>query len=78
MLSIVFCVSHNLQPVRIQVGWSLLIHECTLGPKAHTPGVEQGKELSLLVEEQSSPKSRSMRADTDGPQPVTYVYLWLL
>ena len=40
--------------------------------KGTTPGVELGKELSLLVEEWSSPKSRKARADADGPQPVTY------
>ena len=34
VLSIVFCVSRNLQPVHIQVGLSLLILECTLGLKA--------------------------------------------
>ena len=34
VLSIVFYVSHNPQPVHIQVGLSLLVHECTLGPKA--------------------------------------------
>ena len=34
VLSIVFCVSHNPQPVHIQVGLSLLVHECVLGPKA--------------------------------------------
>ena len=39
-----------------------------------TPRVEQGKELSLLVEEWSSPKSRSLQADADSPRPVTHVF----
>ena len=37
------------------------------------PGVEWGKELSLSVEEWSSPKSCSPWADADGPQPVTFL-----
>ena len=39
-----------------------------------TPGVEQEKELSLSVEEQSSPESCKVWADADGLQPVTYIY----
>ena len=34
VLSIVFCVTHNLQPVHIQGGLGLLILECMLGLKA--------------------------------------------
>ena len=43
-----------------------------VGTEGTTPGVEQGKELSLLVKEQSSPESHSPWAGADGPQPVTY------
>ena len=41
--------------------------------KGTTPGVEWGKELSLSVEERSSPKSHSPWADADGLRPVTYI-----
>ena len=44
-----------------------------VGTKGTAPGVEPGKELSLLVEERSSSESRKARADADGPQPVTYI-----
>ena len=44
-----------------------------VGTEGTTPGVERGKELSLSVEERSSPESRKAWADADGPQPVTYV-----
>ena len=43
-----------------------------IGTKGTVPGVERRKELSLSVEEQSSPKSHKVLADTDGPQPVTF------
>ena len=43
-----------------------------IGIKGTAPGVEWGKELSLSVEERSSPKSCSPWADTDGPRPITY------
>ena len=43
-----------------------------IGIEGTAPGVERGKELSLSVEERSSPESREARADADGPQPVTY------
>ena len=71
------CVSHKPQPVCIQAGLSLLVSVCTLGLKAPQPGVEQGKELSLSVKEQSSPKSHSTWADTDGLQPVTFWHPWV-
>ena len=45
-----------------------------IGTEGTAPGVEQGKELSLSVEERSSPESRKARADADGPQPVTYIF----
>ena len=45
-----------------------------VGTEGTAPGVEQGKEMSLLVKEQSSPKSHEVWADTDGLQPVTYIY----
>ena len=45
--------------------------------KGTAPGVEQGKELSLLVEEQSSPESCSPWADTDGLGPVTFWHPWV-
>ena len=35
-----------------------------------------GKELSLLVEEQSSPESREVWVDADIPQPVFGVPGW--
>ena len=38
-----------------------------IGIEGTTPGVERGKELSLLAEERSSPKSHSPWADADGP-----------
>ena len=44
-----------------------------VGIEGTTPGVEQGKEMSLSVEEQSSPKSHEVWVDADIPQPVTYV-----
>ena len=44
-----------------------------IGIKGTAPGVEQGKELSLSVEERSSPESCEARVDADGPQPVTYI-----
>ena len=44
-----------------------------IGIEDTTPGVEQQKELSLSVEERSSPKSREVQVDTDSPQPVTYI-----
>ena len=49
-----------------------------VGTEGTTPGVEGGKELSLFVKEWSSPESHSTRADTDGPQPVTYMlsHVW--
>ena len=75
MLSITFCVSRKPQPVPY-TGWPQLISYCMhVRIKGTAPGVEQGKELSLLVEEWSSPKSRSLRADVDGPRPVTYISL---
>ena len=43
-----------------------------VGTEGTAPGVEQGKELSLSVEEWSSPKSHRAQADADGPQPVTF------
>ena len=46
-----------------------------IGTKGTTPGVEQGKELSLLVKEQCSPKSHKVQADADGPKSVTYTCL---
>ena len=45
-----------------------------IGIEGTTPGVEWGKELSLSVKEQSSPKSRNPQADADGPWPVTYTF----
>ena len=48
-----------------------------IGIKGTTPGVEQGKELSLSVEERSSPESHSLWADADGPQPVTFWHPWV-
>ena len=45
-----------------------------VGTEGTVPGVEWGKELSLLVEERSLPESRSTRADAGGAQPVTYIY----
>ena len=39
-----------------------------LGTEGTTPGVEWRKELSLSVEEWSSPKSHKARADADGPK----------
>ena len=44
-----------------------------IGIEGTTPGVEWGKELSLLVEERSSPESHKAWADAAGPQPVTYI-----
>ena len=73
MLSITFCVSHKPQPVHTQAVFSLLVIVCALGLKGTTPGVEPGKELSLLVEERSSPESHSPWADTDGPT-TCYIY----
>ena len=43
-----------------------------IGIEGTAPGVEQGKELSLLVEEQSSSKSNEVWVDADIPEPVTY------
>ena len=45
-----------------------------VGIEGSTPGVEWGKELSLSVEEWSSPESHEAWADADGPQPVTYTH----
>ena len=44
-----------------------------VGVKGTTPGVEQGKELSLLVEERTSPESHKVWADADSLQPVTHM-----
>ena len=44
-----------------------------VGIKGTTPGAERGKELSLSVEEQSSPKSHSPQADADSLRPITYM-----
>ena len=44
-----------------------------IGIEGTAPGVEWGKELSLSVEERSSPESHKAWADADGPQPVTYI-----
>ena len=48
-----------------------------IGIKGTTPGVEWGKELSLSVEEQSSPESREAWVDTDSLQPVTFWHPWV-
>ena len=44
-----------------------------IGIEGTAPGVEQGKELSLLVEEWSSPKSCKVRADAGRPA-ACYIY----
>ena len=44
-----------------------------IGIEGTAPGVEWGKELSLSVEEWSSPKSHEAWVDADGPQPVTCI-----
>ena len=67
MLSITFCVSHKPQPVHTQAGFSLFSYCMHVRIEGTAPGVEQGKELSLSVKEQSSLKSHSPRADADGP-----------
>ena len=41
--------------------------------KGTTPGVEWGKELSLLVKEQSSPISHEVWVDADNPA-FCYIY----
>ena len=48
-----------------------------VGIEGTAPGVERGKELSLSVEEWSSPKSRSPWADANGPQPITFWCPWV-
>ena len=48
-----------------------------IGIEGTAPGVEQGKELSLSVEEQSSPKSHEAWVDADSPQPVTFWHPWV-
>ena len=48
-----------------------------IGIEGTAPGVERGKELSLLVEERSSPESHGAWADTDGLQPVTFWHPWV-
>ena len=46
-----------------------------IGIKGTTPGVGWGKELSLSVEEWSSPISHKAWVDADTPHPVTYAVL---
>ena len=48
-----------------------------VGTKGTAPGVEWGKELSLSVEEWSSPESHKAQADADGLQPVTFWHPWV-
>ena len=77
MLSIIFCVSHNLQPVCIQAGLSLLVCESMLGLKALAPGVEQRKEPSLFSQRvEFHPNPIACGADADGSQPVTFWHPW--
>ena len=47
------------------------------GIKGTTPGVGWGKELSLLVKEQSSPISHKMQVDADTPCSVTFWHPWV-
>ena len=44
-----------------------------VGIEGTTPGVEWGKELSLFVEERSSPISREVWVDADNPASC---YIW--
>ena len=66
-----FCVSHKRRPVCIQAALVISYYKC-VGIEGTAPGVEQGKELSLSAEEQSSPESHSLQAGTDGPWPITF------
>ena len=66
MLSTILSVFHKCQPVHLQATLVISYYK-HVGIKGTAPGVGQGKELSLLAEEQSSPKSHSLQADTDGP-----------
>ena len=68
-----FCVSHKPQPVCIQAASSFISYYMHIGIKGTAPGVEWGKELSLSVEERSSPESHSLWADADSPWPVTFM-----
>ena len=49
-----------------------------IGIEGTAPGVEWEKELSLSVEERSSPESHEAWVDADCPQPVTYVRAQIL